>query len=80
MSFWLTPLRKLPELELEPELRELADIEAAARSALDHAWFRRLTTQEHARLCDKWVEANDRLADAIMAREKAQRPHPADRT
>jgi hypothetical protein len=71
---------------LEPALQQLAEAERAARSAVDHAMVERPTDAEGiARLAKDWLEANDRLAEAIRERNartggpRAAREPPAPR-
>jgi hypothetical protein len=69
MSVWFIPKQATPQLE--PALARLAEIEAAARRALDHAEVAGVSGVEYEQLFAAWGEANDRLADAIVARDKA---------
>lgn len=67
---------------MHPELRPLAEAEAAARSAIDHAMVRPTSETELARLQAIWREANDRLADKIIdlerqgAEQRCRNPNP----
>lgn len=56
--------------EMHPELRPLAEAEAAARSAVDHAMVKQTSAAELARLQAIWSEANDQLADKIVDLER----------
>lgn len=53
--------------ELDAELRKLAEAEAAARSALDHAMVCSTPPDELGRLWRAWIAANDALGDAVAS-------------